>query len=82
MTPLERYQAFAQRGYEIEPLPYRIRNADMSPGPWKAKVNVLHHSYRETTVQPVWGSEKYIDKTKAESAAFLLGLRWLEEQAG
>lgn len=79
---IELYRSFQERGYDLDIAPYQIRNADMSAGAWKAKVNVLRHSYRETVVVPIWGSKKYDGKAEAQWAALLLGLEWLQGRAG
>jgi hypothetical protein len=77
----ERIQPFLHAGWDLEPVPYRIRNADGTPGPWKSKVHIYRHMYTETRVLPVWGSRKYTKHNEAQWGAVLMGLQWLEENA-
>ena len=80
-TVAERFEQFSKSGYDLQPEPYRIRNADGSPGPWKSKVLVFHHRYAETTVRSICGSRKYAERDHAAFGAILMGLNWLEENA-
>lgn len=77
----DRIKKYLEQGWDLDPIPYRIRNADLSPGPWKAKVNVMHHSYHETTMLPITGLTKYPDMDRAQYVSVLMGLDWLEKNA-
>ncbi len=77
----DRIQPYLDRGWDLQPEPYRIRNEDGSPGPWKSRVLVLHHSFSETTVRSICCSRKYPEQNYAAWGAVLIGLDWLEQNA-
>jgi len=80
---LARLRPFAEEGYYLLPTSYQIRNADMTPGPWKAKAQIFKDSDSHTDVLTVSAmkGQTYSSKEGADAAALWMGLRWLESRA-
>ena len=78
----KRFRPFADKGWDLLPQCYQLRNEDGTAGSWIARVAVLNHRSTESSGEVLMDKiGRYGTEEEAIQAALTIGLHWLEREA-